>query len=220
MPGPSLWIVYLDDDFPTREWTAFEGVRAFVLFVRDVLFTPSRFFRQLPKEDRGSALATGLIGVVTSILALALAHWVLEPLARAEAPAVPGRTFADLCSALGVLGPGLIVVVFTGGASYALACRIASGKRVFDTPMSIFAYSWTAVSFLHLIPFVGTPLAAIWAGVASYAGFRAALGLGRARAGVATILALALTVAIPAAIGGGIFGAVVWLRWVVRPLVG
>lgn len=150
--------------------------------LRDILFRPEEFFKNLGREGRAEPLAFALI--VSSAGLLSALFWHL--LVMAPAGLTPGEA-AGLLSSLD-LGPGALMVLMAaspvlvlvnlgvGGLCWWGSVALMGASRDFTPAWRIFCYAQGGMA-LALIPFFGMLVAGIWVLVLMYYGVKQVYGI-------------------------------------------
>jgi hypothetical protein len=158
---------------------------AFLTTLRDVLFSPTRFYGRMPtRGGLTNPLIFGLIlGVLGGVLGLA---WQQVLMLRLGQFLEIGTTHL-----VGItIGLPLIVLVtlYLGSAIIHLCLMVVGGnRRGFEATFRVITYSWSTQIFA-LIPFVGGLIIPIYALAIEIIGLREGHGIGTGRAVLAVFL--------------------------------
>ncbi len=177
---------------------------ALVETTRQVLGSPSSFFRAMPRSGGlGSpllyALIVGWLGVVAASLYQALFRTIvgssLSSFAdRPELAAMLGWVEGWLGLVIQLVFGGIFVLigVFIAAAVFHLVLLLLGGaRRDFEATVRVVSFS-QASSVLLLVPFCGQPIAFVWTLVLYVIGLAAAHEIGHGKAAAAVLLPLLL----------------------------
>ena len=183
-------------------WEDMEGLgflQAFLTTLREVLFSPTTFFRRMPtSKGITNPLIFGLIlGVLGGVFGLAWQRFFAMRLG--QFPEITTIHLVGITIALPLI---VLITLYLGSAIIHLCLTVVGGnRRGFEATFRVIAYSWSTQIF-SLIPFVGGLIIPIYTLVIEIIGLRESHGIGTGRAILAiflpliVILALLLVVAI------------------------
>ena len=173
---------------------------ALVETTKDVLLTPTAFFRKMPVSGGigaplGYGVILGCLGVVAQAVYQAVFRVVMgTTLSRFEARGELGQVLPWLEGGGGlvmqlVLGPIFVVFgLFVGAGVYHLMLLLLGGaRRDFEATFRVAAYSH-AVSVFLILPFCGSLIGLVWWLVVVVTGLSEAHGIGRGKALAAVLL--------------------------------
>ena len=175
-------------------------VPALVETTTSVLFSPTRFFREMPVTGGiGAPLGYGVLLGYIGLVVQAIYQAVFRLAIGSALPRFGGRGDLErilpwLEGGLGlvfqiVLGPVLVVVgLFVGAGVYHLMLLLLGGaRRDFEATFRVAAYGH-AISVLVLLPFCGGLVAFVWWVAVGTVGLSEVHGIGRGKALAAILL--------------------------------
>lgn len=165
-------------------------LKAFLTTLREVLFSPTRFYRRMP-TSRGFmnpmifALILGVLGGVLGLL------WQQTFITRPVQFPGGAIILVGITIALPLF---VLVALFIGSAITHLCLMVAGGnRRGFEATFRVIAYSW-ATQVFTLVPLVGGFIIPMYALVLEIIGLRESHGIGSGRAALAALLPLIVIV--------------------------
>ncbi len=167
-------------DVPWERPEKYGTVGGFIQTIQGVLFTPSRFFVNLPGCKDGltrPVLFYIILGVYETLLKIFWMQDLVSSMDDSNLQAVFSSVGNSLAMTL-LLTPGLLFMqMFVYAALFFLMLRLVQPEKVvFTTVVRIVAYSAAPLVF-SLIPGVGPLMASLWFAVCSFIGCRYALDM-------------------------------------------
>jgi hypothetical protein len=167
--------------------------QAFLTTLREVLFSPTRFYRRMP-TNRGLSnplIFALILGVLGGVLGLAWQQAFVPQLEQ-----FPGTVTPYLVGITIALPLIVLVVLFIGSAIVHLCLMVVGGnRRGFEATFRVIAYSWSTQIFA-LVPLIGSFIIPIYSLVIEIIGLRESHGISTGRAALAIFLPLIVLVAI------------------------
>ncbi len=167
--------------------------QAFLTTLREVLFSPTRFYRRMP-TNRGLSnplIFALILGVLGGVLGLAWQQAFVPQLEQFPGTATPYLVGITIALPLIVL-----VTLFIGSAIVHLCLMVVGGnRRGFEATFRVIAYSWSTQIFA-LVPLIGSFIIPIYSLVIEIIGLRESHGTSTGRAALAIFLPLIVLVAI------------------------
>ncbi len=159
--------------------------QAFLITLREVLFSPTTFFRRMP-TSKGiiHPLIFGLIlGVLGGVFGLAWQR--VFALRLNQFPEITAIHLVGITIALPLI---VLFTLYLGSAIIHICLTVVGGnRRGFEATFRVIAYSWSTQIF-SLIPFAGSLIIPIYALVIEIIGLRESHGIGTGRAALAVFL--------------------------------
>lgn len=167
--------------------------QAFLTTLREVLFSPTRFYRRMP-TNRGLSnplIFALILGVLGGVLGLAWQQAFVPQLEQFTGTATPYVVGITIALPLIVL-----VTLFIGSAIVHLCLMVVGGnRRGFEATFRVIAYSWSTQIFA-VVPLIGSFIIPIYSLVIEIIGLRESHGISAGRAALAIFLPLIVLVAI------------------------
>jgi len=195
---------------PSREgeycpWEDMEGLgffQAFLTTLREVLFSPSQFYRRMPtSKGITHPLIFGLIlGVLGGVFGLAWQR--IFYLRLGHFPEIATIYFLIIIIGL----PFIVLITLYLGSSIIHLCLMVVGgnRRGFEATFRVIAYS-SSTQIFALIPFVGGFIIPLYALVIEIIGLRESHGIGTGRAILAIFLPVIVILAFFLVVGISLF---------------
>jgi hypothetical protein len=166
-------------------------IKAFLTTLREVLFSPTRFYRRMP-TSRGfmnPMIFALILGVLGGVLGL---FWQQAFFTRPEQFSGGGPIIlVGITIALPLF---VLLALFLGTAITHLCLMVVGGnRRGFEATFRVIAYSW-ATQVFTVVPFVGGFIIPIYALALEIIGLRESHGIGSGRAALAALLPLIVIV--------------------------
>jgi hypothetical protein len=167
--------------------------QAFLTTMREVLFSPTRFYRRMP-TNRGLSnplIFALILGVLGGVLGLAWQQAFVPQLEQ-----FPG-TVAPYLVGITIALPLIVLLTLFVGSVIVHLCLILVGgnRRGFEATFRVIAYSWSTQIFA-LVPLIGSFIIPIYSLVIEIIGLRESHGISTGRAGLAIFLPFIVVVAI------------------------
>lgn len=167
--------------------------QAFLTTLREVLLSPTRFYRRMP-TNRGLSnplIFALILGVLGGVLGLAWQQAFVPQLDQFPGTAAPYLVGITIALPLIVL-----VTLFIGSAIVHLCLMVVGGnRRGFEATFRVIAYSWSTQIFA-LVPLIGSFIIPIYSLVIEVIGLRESHGISAGRAALAILLPLLVVVAL------------------------
>jgi hypothetical protein len=186
-------------------WEDMEGLgffQAFLTTLREVLFSPSQFYRRMPtSKGITHPLIFGLIlGVLGGVFSLAWQRIFF--LRLGQFPEIATVYFLGIIIGLPLI---VLIILYLGSAIIHLCLMVVGGnRRGFEATFRVIAYSWSTQIFA-LIPFVGGLIIPLYALVIEIIGLRESHGIGTGRAILAIFLPVIVILALFLVVGISLF---------------
>lgn len=167
--------------------------QAFLTTLREVLFSPTRFYHRMP-TNRGLSnplIFALILGVLGGVLGLAWQQAFIPQLEQFPGTATPYLVGITIALPLIVL-----LALFVGSAIVHLCLMLVGGnRRGFEATFRVIAYSW-ATQIFALVPLIGSFIIPIYSLVIEIIGLRESHGISTARAALAIFLPFIVVVAL------------------------
>jgi len=186
-------------------WEDMEGLgffQAFLTTLREVLFSPSQFYRRMPtSKGITHPLIFGLIlGVLGGVFSLAWQRFFY--LRLGQFPEIATIYFLIVIIGLPFI---VLITLYLGSAIIHLCLMVVGGnRRGFEATFRVIAYS-SSTQIFALIPFVGSMIIPLYALVIEIIGLRESHGIGTGRAILAIFLPVIVIVALLLVVGISLF---------------
>jgi len=167
--------------------------QAFLTTLREVLFSPTRFYRRMP-TNRGLSnplIFALILGVLGGVLGLAWQQAFVPQLEQ-----FPGTVTPYLVGITIALPLIVLLTLFVGSAIVHLCLMVVgANRRGFEATFRVIAYSW-ATQIFALVPLIGSFIIPIYSLVIEIIGLRESHGISTGRAALAIFLPLIVLVTI------------------------
>lgn len=177
-------------------WEDMEKVgffQAFLTTLREVLLSPSRFYRRMP-TNRGLSnplIFALILGVLGGVLGLAWQQAFVPQFEQFPGTAAPYLVGITIALPLIVL-----LALFVGSAIVHLCLMLVGGnRRGFEATFRVIAYSWSTQIFA-LVPLIGSFIIPIYSLVIEIIGLRESHGISTGRAALAIFLPFIVVIAL------------------------